>query len=425
MQSLSNDRVDPAAGQRAAWRRERKLAIAGAIAFIAVSGTWFLTDAFRDGKATTTETEVSSQKRTVPLYYPTPTQWATLTVEQVQQQTFRSALETEGKIAVNEDVSTPIFSPYSGRITKLMAKAGDNVERGQLLFVVEATDTVQALNDFIAASTAANKARAALDLARITEKRNKDLYAGKAVPLKELQAAQAALLGAENDARSSNTAIEASRNRLRMLGRSDDEIAAFERNGKISPDTPVYAPIGGTVVQRKVGPGQYVSAGASDPVFVIGDLSTVWLTAFVRETEAPQVKLGQNLDFTVLAVPDRVFEAEINYVDAALDPSTRRLLVRATIDNRDGLLKPEMFANVTIFIDKGGTAPAVPRSAIMYDGDDAASIWVVRDDNAIEMRHIKLGLTADKLVEVKQGLHPGEKIITKGSLFFDHPSAGS
>jgi cobalt-zinc-cadmium efflux system membrane fusion protein len=422
MPSLSNDRIDPPVEGRTMSRRERALVIAGVLGIVAVSGTWFMTGGFHDGKATTTE--VSSQKRSSHLFYPTPAQWATLTVQPVEQQDFRSEFSTEGKIAVNEDLSTPIFSPYSGRVIKLMAKAGDTVERGQALFVVEATDTVQALNDFITAITSMNKAKSALNLAQITEKRNSDLYAGKAVPLKDYQTAQAGLVAAQNDTRSAETALEAARNRLRILGRTDDEIETFEKTGQISPDTPVYAPIGGTVVQRKVGPGQYVGAGSSDPVFVIGDLSTVWLTAFVRETEVPRVKLGQAFSFTVLAFPDRTFDAKINYVAATLDPTTRRLLVRAMIDNREGLLKPEMFANVTIFVDAGGSAAAVPRDAVIYEGD-AARVWAVRDDNAIELRQIKLGLIAGKMVQVVEGLNPGDKVITKGSLFIDRAAAGT
>jgi cobalt-zinc-cadmium efflux system membrane fusion protein len=400
------------------------LAIAGALALMAVGGTWLFAEKFQVAEATAPGTEVSSQKRSQRLYYPTKAQWATLTVEPVAQQSFRSEFVTEGKIAVNEDLSTPIFSPYSGRVSKLMAKAGDTVAPGQLLFVVEATDTVQALNDVIAALAAMNKTRSALNFAKITEKRNSDLYAGKAVPLKELQAAQAGLIAAENDARAAETALEAARNRLRMLGRTDDEIAAFEQKGQISPDTPVYAPIGGTIVQRKVGPGQYVSNGSSDPVFVIGDLSTVWLTAFVRETEALRVKIGQAITFTVLAYPDRVFEAKIDYVAAALDPTTRRLLVRTTIDNRQGLLKPEMFASVSIFTDQGGPAASVPRTAVIYEGD-AARVWVARDDRAIELRTIKLGLAAGNMIQVLDGLRAGEQVITKGSLFIDRAPPGT
>src|SRR5262249_56753396 len=126
------------------------------------------------------------------------------------------------------------------------------------------------------------------------------------------------------------------------------EIGEFQTTGHISAETPILAPIAGTIVQRKVGPGQYVTAGASDPVFVIGDLSTVWLVAFVRETDAAFVQVGQDVAFTVLAYPDRTFTARINYVATALDPASRRLLVRATIDNPDTLLKPEMYANVSI-----------------------------------------------------------------------------
>src|SRR5262249_42271663 len=153
----------------------------------------------------------------------------------------------------------------------------------QSLFVIEATDTVQAQNDFIAAITALNKARSQFELAQIQNRRAQDLYAGKAVPLKDAQSAEAALVAAQNDVRSGEIALEAVRNRLRILGFSDDAITVFQTQGRISPETTIPAPIGGTVVQRKVGPGQYVQTGATDPAFVIGDLSTVWITAFVRE----------------------------------------------------------------------------------------------------------------------------------------------
>src|SRR5207253_2483404 len=156
---------------------------------------------------------------------------------------------------------------------------------------------------------------------------------GKAVPLKDFQQAQANLIQAQNDMRSSQTALEASRNKLKILGLSDDDIASFQDKGRINPETTIFAPISGTVVQRKIGPGQYVNSGASDPVYVIGDLSTVWLTAFVRETDASAVAVGQEMTFNVLALPGRTLTGRINYVAAAIDPATRRLMVRATVDN--------------------------------------------------------------------------------------------
>src|SRR5258705_6238093 len=350
-------------------------------------GALLLSKADRPAKPAKSNSDVSSKvKRRAGLFYPTDAQWSALAVEPVGAHQFRLEFDTEGKIAVNDDSSTPIFSPYAGRVIKLLSRPGEYVKRGQPLFVLEATDTVQGLNDFIAALSAMNSARSKLNLAQIVEKRANTLYAGKAVPLKDWQQAQADLATAENDMRSSDTAVEAAPNPLRILGRSDEEIAAFQEKRQIEPDAPIYSPIEGTVVQRKVGPGQYINSGATDPAFVIGDLSTVWLAAFGRGTDAANVSVGQDMSFTVLAAPGRIFPARLNYVASAFDPASRRLLVRATIENSDGVLKPEMFANVTLF-SKGDSVqadtPAVPRSALIYEGG-AAHVWVARDDHSIE-----------------------------------------
>ncbi len=369
--------------------------------------------------------DVSSQSRKNPQRYtPSATEWASLTIEPVTVKSFRSESVTEGKIAVDEDKSTPIFSPYAGRVTKLLAKPGDQVVRGQPLFVVEAADTVGAQNDFVAAVTAANKAKSQLDLATIQDKRAKDLFEGKAVPLKDYQQAQATLLQAQNDLRTADTALEAARNRLRILGLTEDAITAFQEKGRINPETTVFSPLAGTVVQRKVGPGQFISAGASDPVFVIGDLSTVWLNAYVRETEAASVQVGQEMTFTALALPGRVMTGRIDYVATALDPATRRLQVRATLNNSNGLLKPEMFTTVTIYAPGEQPTVGVPKTALIYEGDQVR-VWVANDDKTIELRTIKTGMTNAGLVEVFGNLRPGEKIVTRGSLFIDRVASAS
>ena len=369
--------------------------------------------------------EVSSQSRKgLQRYTPSPAEWASLTIQPVTERAFRAEHVTEGKIAVDEDRSTPVFSPYAGRVTKLLARPGDRVTQGQPLFVIEAADTVQAQNDFIAAMTGLNKAKSALDLAQIQHKRAKDLFEGKAVPLKDYQQAEANLTQAQNDLRSTQTALEAARNKLRILGFTDEAISTFQDKGSINREITIFSPIAGTVVQRKIGPGQYVNAGASDPVFVIGDLSTVWLTAFVRETDASNVSVGQEITFNVLALPGRPLMARINYVSAAIDPATRRLLVRATIDNKEGLLKPEMFANVTIYSPGDHPAVGVPKQALIYEGNQVR-VWVAHEDKSIELRQIKPGLTNGDLVEVEGNLKPGEQIVTKGSLFIDRAASGS
>jgi cobalt-zinc-cadmium efflux system membrane fusion protein len=377
------------------------------------------------GKAPHGNSDLSSQARKgLQRYTPTPSEWASLTIEPVTERAFRAEHVTEGKIAVNEDRSTPVFSPYAGRVTKLLARPGDQVTQGQGLFVIEAADNVQAQNDYVAAMTSLNKAKSALDLAQIQEKRARDLFEGKAVPLKDFQQAQTSLIQAQNDQRSAEAALEAARNKLRIFGLTDADITTFRQQGRINPDTTVFSPIAGTVVQRKIGPGQYINTGASDPVFVIGDLSTVWLTAFVRETDAALVSVGQEISFNVLALPGKPLTARIDYVAAAIDPATRRLLVRATVDNRDGQLKPEMFANVTIFSASDHPAIAVPKQALIYEGDQVR-LWVAHPDKSIELRQIRTGLANGNLVEVMGNLNPGEQVVTRGSLFIDRAASGS
>jgi membrane fusion protein, heavy metal efflux system len=403
------------------FNRTRLAACAGLLAVMAAA-----VFAFAHMKAASQgHSEVSSQSRkSLQRYTPSAAEWASLTIEPVTERPFRAEHVTEGKIAVDEDRSTPVFSPYAGRVTKLLARPGDSVIQGQPLFVIEAADTVQAQNDFVAAATGLNKAKSQLELAQIQDKRAKDLFEGKAVPLKDYQQTQAALISAQNDLRSAEIALEAARNRLRILGLTDEAITAFQEKGIINREVTIYAPIAGTVVQRKIGPGQYVNAGASDPVFVIGDLSTVWLTAFVRETESSNVAVGQEISFSVLAFPGRDITARINYVSAAIDPSTRRLLVRATVDNPGGSLKPEMFANVTIYSAGDHPAVGVPKQALIYEGDQVR-VWVAHQDKTIELRQIKTGLANGDLVEVKGNLKPGEQIVTKGSLFIDRAASGS
>jgi cobalt-zinc-cadmium efflux system membrane fusion protein len=400
----------------------RRWAVGAVLLALAGSGLYGLAHI---GGAEQRPSDVSSQSRKgQQRYTPTAAEWASLTTEPVTERTFRAETVTEGKIAIDEDRSTPVFSPYAGRVTKLLVRPGDGVTQGQPLFVIEAADTVQGQNDFVAAMTALNKAKSALDLAQIQDTRAKDLFEGKAVPLKDYQQSQATLIQAQNDLRSSQTALEAARNKLRILGFSDEAISAFQEKRSINPETTIFSPISGTVVQRKVGPGQYVNSGASDPVFVIGDLSAVWLTAFVRESDASKVSVGQELTFSVLALPGRPQTARIDYVSAAIDPSTRRLLVRATINNKDGLLKPEMFANVTIYSAGNHPAIGVPKQALIYEGNQVR-VWVAHEDKSIELRQIKTGLTNGDLIEVEGNLNPGEQIITKGSLFIDRAASGS
>ena len=206
--------------------------------------------------------------------------------------------------------------------------------------------------------------------------------------------------------------LNAARNRLQILGKSQSEIAALEAAQNIDPAAAITAPIAGVIVDRQIGPGQFLQAGGT-PVFTIADPSSVWLLANVRETDAGLVKVGQSVEVRVLAYPQRDFKARVTHVAALVDPVTHRLPVRAEIDNHDGALKPDMFANFRILTSDSSDAPGVPEAAVVYEGE-AAHVWVLSGDGLLAYRAIHTGRSNDGMVEVLDGLKPGEKVIVDG-----------
>jgi cobalt-zinc-cadmium efflux system membrane fusion protein len=357
------------------------------------------------------------------VFKPTEAQWKGFKIAPIAVITFHSESITEGNIALDDDLTTPVFSPYSGRVIKLIARLGDTVQRGAALFSLEATEFVQAQNDLITALAAQRTAKAQLAQAQTNERRAHDLYLAQGGALKDWQQSQTDLMSAQNTLHSAEIALAAVRNRLRILGKSDEEIAALEAapTQKIDPTAIVAAPIAGTVTQRQVGVGEYINSaanGASGPVYTIGDLSTVWLMANVREEDVPSMRVGAAVQVRVPAYPGRVFDAKISWVGPSLDPNTHRLPVRADVENPEGALKPMMFANFSITTGKDATAPAVPQSAIVYEGD-SARIWLARGDETVESRTVRVGRIEDGMVEILEGVLAGDKVVTSGALFID------
>jgi cobalt-zinc-cadmium efflux system membrane fusion protein len=368
------------------------------------------------------------EKRAIPsrepgTFRPTPEQMASLKLATVAMLVFRSVQVTDGKIALDANRTTAVFSPFSGRVIKVLANLGDYVEQGEPLLAVEAAEFAQAQNDLLSTQSTLDTARSQLSLARTTEQRKRALYEAKAGALQDWQQSQAELTAAENNLRAAQTALTLVRNRLRILGKSDAEISALETVQRADALAFVRAPISGRVIERQVGPGQYIQSGASNPVYSIGDLSTVWLVANVRERDAPLMRRGTPVEVRVLALPDRVFKAKLTYVATAVDPNTHRLPVRAEVENSQGLLKPEMFASFSIITGRDSAAPAVPQEAIVFEGD-SARVWVAQDDGSLRLHQITTGRISDGMVEAVAGLSAGENVVVSGTLFIDRAAKG-
>jgi membrane fusion protein, heavy metal efflux system len=353
-----------------------------------------------------------------------PSQLAQLSIAPVGLRAFHEETRATGKIAFNEDRLTPIFSPVPGRVTRLLAKPGDVITPGTPLVELYAPDLVQAEAALIGAVTALAKARTALTLAQRIEARQHELYQNQAAALKDWEQAQADRQNAESDVKAAEAALVGARDALRLFGKSEAEVAHLERTRTLDRLMTVVSPIAGTITARKLGPGQYLRPDNPDPLFLVADLSTMWLVAQVYETDVPRLQVGQPVDVHVMAYPTEGFHATIAYIGAVVNPDTHRVGVRAVVDNPGHRLKPEMFAEFRITTQAAVQTPTVPQRALVREGDQMR-VWVAQGDHAFTPRAVTVGLAQEGYVQVVSGLQPGERVVTEGSLLVSNAGEAS
>ncbi len=344
----------------------------------------------------------------------TPEQWRSLGFASAQTMSFADQIATDGKIATDDDVSVQVTPPFSGRVVEVRVKAGDHVAKGQVLLTAEASEVAQARNDLAAAEAALETSRAQAANAAANAARQQALFKISGAALRDVQQASSDSETAQNQVRTNLAAVALVRQRLAVLQSATGPGALAA----------IKAPISGVVISRAVGPGQFLNAtsnGATSPVFTISDVSRVWLVANVPEAEAEAMRVGDPITVHVSGLPDQAFHARLDYVAPTLDPSTRRLVVHATLANPSGLLKPETFADFAL--DKGPNEQGlgVPSSAVIYEGDQAR-VWVAGAGRTLGLRQIKAGRTQAGEVEVLAGLQPGERVVDSGAIFIDRAS---
>jgi len=347
-----------------------------------------------------------------------------VTVRIVETLAFHVEKSAPGRIAFDEDNTTSIFTPYTGHVLRLLAKTGDQVQRGSPLFEIDTPDLVQADSDVIAAHIAVEKARNQLELARRTAARQDDLFQAKAVAQKDWEQAQSDLRNAEHDLRAAEGAHSGAQDKLRVFGKTNEEIHVIETERRIDRLTLVRSPIAGTITSRKVGPGQYVKPDNPDPLFTIANTSTMWLLANVYETDIASIQIGQPVQVQVMAYPLQTFRARITHVAAMVDPTSHRIAVRAEVANPEDKLKPEMFASFRILTSTSVSSPAVPLSAVTRDGDQA-TVWVKSGPREFTQRAVTLGLERDGFIQTLSGVRAGEQVVIKGGVFLSNVGRGA
>jgi len=314
-----------------------------------------------------------------------------------------SALETSGKVQFDEEHLVRIHAPSTGRVVDVLARPGETIKPGQRLLVLDCPDLGAAKSDYLKALADAERADSALHLAR-------DLYDMKVIAQKDIREA-------ENDYRKTLAERGRAASRLRTFGIADDRLKDIGERGDSETRIDVVTPRGGVIVERNVTAGQVVAYGTSDTplnLFVIADLSHVWVLADVYEPDVPKIKLGQPATVTPPCCPGERYEGTVAYISDAVDKDTRTVKVRVAVPNRDRALRAEMFVRVSIATSSSRVL-TLPQSAVHRD-DGQTYVIVENAKDTFERRPITVGASLDGSIEVRDGVTPADRVVTTGSI---------
>ncbi len=213
--------------------------------------------------------------------------------------------------------------------------------------------------------------------------------------------------------------LEAARERLRLWDIREADIVELARTGTVRRTLDLYAEVTGYVIQKNVVQGMRVMP--TDTLFDLADLSRVWVMADVYEADLPTMRLGMPADVTLSYVPGKTWRGSVTNVAPTVDEKTRTIKVRVEVDNRDGALKPDMFADVQLRTDMG-TGLVVPDSAIIDTGDRKL-VFLDRPDGAIEPREVEVGMRIPEGYQVLRGLAKGDRVVTSANFLLDSESS--
>jgi membrane fusion protein, copper/silver efflux system len=212
--------------------------------------------------------------------------------------------------------------------------------------------------------------------------------------------------------------VASARERLKLWGVKDHQIAALEKTGRPEIRIPIYTPLSGIVIDKLVLAGQYVKEG--DPLFNIADLSSVWTELEVYENDFPLIRMRQRVDIVSQSYPGKTFRGRVSYIYPFLDPKTRTVKVRVEIPNPGLRLKPDMFVNATVKVPLGNVM-AVPVTAVLDTGSRQV-VWVEVKDGVFEPRDVRVGARVGDYDQILSGLQGGEKVAVSGGYLIDSES---
>ncbi len=301
-------------------------------------------------------------------------------------QSVSKTLRATGRVTYDETKIVRIHPRFEGWIEEVFADfTGKQVRRGEPLLSLYSPELWQTQQEFLLARRGRNE---------LSES-----------PFREAVNASASL-------------YEAARRRLELWDINAAQIKELETSGQPLRAMLIYAPGDGFVLTRNAFPKQRVTPETE--LYVLADLSTVWVQAEVYEYEASEIKLGQTALLTLAAQPGRSIRGKVSYLAPQLDSATRTLKVRIAAPNPGFALKPEMFANVELNIDYGRHV-VVPQEAVLDSGKEQ-TVFVARAEGYFEPRQVTLGAQVENNVIILSGLKAGERVVTSANFLIDSES---
>lgn len=327
---------------------------------------------------------------------------AGIALEQLKAQALTDTVTVTATIRPNQDRIARVAPRVEGRIATVSANLGDKVRTGQTLATLDSLAVGEA-------SSALSQARSADRVAEADYKRATSLQAEEIISQKDFLRARA-------EFEKSRASLRAAEDRMKLFG------VPVSQGSGLASVFPVSTPFAGTVIEKKATIGGL--AGPADALFVVADLSVVWIEANLAEAQLAKVRVGGKAALTVGAYPGEQFAGRVTYIASVLDKDTRSVPARIEVDNKDGRLKPEMFATATIesAATPGAQPPpaaatgqvlTVPADAIVLM-QGQATVFVF-ENGTYEPRAIDPGERLGNRTVVKSGLKPGEQIVSAGT----------
>jgi cobalt-zinc-cadmium efflux system membrane fusion protein len=330
----------------------------------------------------------------------TPEQVAHVEVVPVIKQNLPRSIRLTGAVAYNSFLTTPVFAAIGGPVHEILVAPGEVVHKSQALLTVTSPD-------YSAARSAYLKARDAYTLADKMYNRAVDLYSHGAISEADVQQAESNRSQAHAD-------LESSADALRALGLKDPQAVA-ENPVQSTAEIPVQAPVSGEIVERLVGPGQLLQAGATQ-CFTISDTSSVWVLVNVYQSDLGFVHRGQEVEVSTDSYPES-FKGKISYLAPAMDSTTRTLQARIVVSNAGHKLKKDMYVAAMVRASALQNALTVPDAAILRDTENEPFVYVQTAAAEFARRQVTLGDTNNGRVQINSGLREGEHVAGNGSLF--------